>query len=69
MLLGDILIQQGFCSPMDVLAAFDMQMQGDNRSIGEILMSMGKITQEELEKAIQIQKGSSSTSFKVWSVK
>ena len=56
MFLGQILRRAGFCSSDDILAALDMQRSGDTRHIGEILVEMKKINQEQLQQALEIQK-------------
>lgn len=53
--LGEILVKEGYCTKDDVRAALDAQAQGDRRLIGEILLTMKKITTEQLEKALAIQ--------------
>ncbi|HHS49908.1 MAG TPA: hypothetical protein ENN07_02215 [candidate division Zixibacteria bacterium] len=55
-LLGQILRQAGICTPDKILAALNNQSEGDQRRIGEILIEMGSITQEQLEEALKIQR-------------
>ena len=58
MLLGQILISEGFCTEKDILEALDAQKSaGDKRRIGEILLSNGTITDEQLNKVLAIQRG------------
>ena len=56
MLIGKILISEGFCSEKDILSALDAQATGDKRPIGEILISNGKITEAQLQKSLEIQR-------------
>ncbi len=53
--LGEILVREGFCTREDIIAALDAQAEGDKRRLGEILLEMGKITLEQLERALAIQ--------------
>ena len=55
MLLGQILRREGFCSGQDILDALDKQQAGDERRLGEILFSLGKIVQLDLIRALEIQ--------------
>lgn len=55
-LLGQILRRVDFCSAKDILEALNNQGGGDARLIGEILVDMGAITDEQLEHALGIQK-------------
>ncbi|GEM_PF-1949236 len=57
MLLGQILIKEGFCTDKDILAALDKQQHGDSRFIGEILISDNVITENQLKRALEIQFG------------
>jgi len=56
MLLGQVLIRKEFCTESDILAALDMQVAGDKHRIGEILLANGVITNEQLEKALEVQR-------------
>ena len=55
MFLGQILRHSGFCDGVDILNALDAQKKGDTRKLGVILLTLKRITQEELEKALNIQ--------------
>lgn len=55
MLLGQILIREGFCTEQYLLQALDAQRAGDKRRIGEILLTTGKIQNNHLKKALSIQ--------------
>ncbi len=55
MFLGQILRHSGFCSGLDILEALDQQKSGDERKLGSILLALNRISQEELEKALNIQ--------------
>lgn len=57
MLLGQILIKEGFCTEKDVLSALDKQSHGDSRFVGEILIADCVITEKQLKKALEIQFG------------
>ena len=58
--IGEILVKEGYCTKDDIRAALDAQAQGDKRLIGEILLTMKKITIEQLERALAIQWSSST---------
>ncbi len=58
MLLGQILVKEGFCFEKDILLALDKQRAGDKRFLGEILLEDGAITNEQLKESLQIQFGS-----------
>ena len=55
MFLGQILRHSGFCDDVDILNALDAQKRGDTRKLGVILLALKRITQVELEKALNIQ--------------
>lgn len=57
MLLGQILIHQGFCTEKDILEALDAQATGDKRRIGEILLEKGKLTRDQLKTALDTRPG------------
>ncbi|MFP4459361.1 MAG: hypothetical protein ACLFSQ_07225 [Candidatus Zixiibacteriota bacterium] len=56
MFLGQILRYSGFCTGVDILEALDVQMSGDPRHIGAILLEMKKIDSEQLKQALEIQR-------------
>jgi len=56
MLLGLLLTLEGFCCKKDILEALDAQAMGDKRRLGEILVTNGKITSEQLEMVLSIQR-------------
>ncbi len=58
MLLGQILIKEGFCSEKEILVALDRQREGDDRFLGEILIEESIITNDQLRKALEVQFGS-----------
>jgi len=62
MLLGEILIKEGYCTIEDIREALKRQENGDNRRVGEILLDMGAITLEQLENALRMQWSSSGRS-------
>jgi len=62
MLLGEILIKEGYCTIEDIRKALKRQENGDNRRVGEILLDMGAITLEQLENALRLQWNSSGRS-------
>ncbi len=53
--LGEVLVALGMVDPDDVGAALDAQHAGDEHRIGEILAELGRITLEQLSKALAIQ--------------
>src|SRR5256885_15705059 len=54
--LGALLLRTGKISEADLERARDMQTrQGDQRRLGEILVSLGVITQREVERQIRFQ--------------
>ncbi len=55
MLLGGILIARGYCTISDIREALRIQKSVDTRRIGQILISIGKITSEDLDAALNIQ--------------
>ena len=57
MLLGQILIRRGYCKEKDILHALDLQRHGDKRFLGEILLSEGKVTENQLKEALEVQFG------------
>ena len=66
MLLGQILIKEGFCTEKDILAALDKQHAGDERFLGEILIEDGAISEKQLKSALQMQFGAGKKDAK-WS--
>ncbi len=55
MLIGQILILEGFCAKTDISSALNKQLSGDNRFIGQILISQGCLKEPQLEIALAIQ--------------
>ena len=55
MLIGEILMEKGFCEERDVIDALHLQKSGDNRLLGEILIAMGKINDGDLLVALETQ--------------
>ena len=55
MLLGKILVEEGYCEQADVILALDEQQLGDNRKLGEILIQNKAITYLDLVMALSIQ--------------
>lgn len=53
--LGDVLISKGFAEEVDLEEAGAVQLEGDSRRLGEILVDWGRISQEELEEALSAQ--------------
>ncbi len=53
MLFGEYMVSQGFCTAEQVDRAVAMQEAGDKRLIGRILLDMGAVTWEQLDKAIE----------------
>jgi two-component system chemotaxis sensor kinase CheA len=56
--LGKILVEMGTVTPEDVAYAVQKQLEGDGRSIGEILLERGK--SQDLLAAVQVQQASKS---------
>ncbi len=56
MKIGEIVIKEKFCASQDVEKSLEAQRRGDQRPLGEILLSKEKITKDELEKALAAQK-------------
>jgi predicted transcriptional regulator len=54
-LLGAFLVRTGRISEGDVQQARDMQVKGDKRRLGEILVDIDAITERELERQVQSQ--------------
>ena len=63
MLIGQILISEGFCTEIDILNALDKQRAGDKRPIGEILVEMGIISEAELAMVLRLQKEGRDRAF------
>jgi len=55
MFIGEILVREGYCMIEDVVSALKAQEAGDKRLLGTILLAQGVITNEQLDKALQIQ--------------
>ena len=51
--LGGALVRRGRVKPEDVMHALQMQKDGDTRRIGEILVSLGVVTKQQVEEALQ----------------
>ncbi|MBL7052559.1 MAG: hypothetical protein ISS00_02300 [Candidatus Marinimicrobia bacterium] len=56
MKIGEVVIKEKFCAERDVKKALETQQKGDQRPLGEILLSRENITKDQLEKALRIQK-------------
>ena len=54
--LGEALIRLGFVKPEDVEAALARQVT-DRRKLGEILMAAGKVTKDQIDRAMALQMG------------
>jgi type IV pilus assembly protein PilB len=54
--LGEALIRLGFVKPEDVEAALAKQVT-DRRKLGEILMAAGKVTRDQIDRAMALQMG------------
>ncbi len=54
--LGEALIRLGFIKPEDVEAAL-AQQTNDRRKLGEILVASGKVTKEQIDRAMALQMG------------
>jgi len=57
MLVGAILVREEICSYDDIFQALQMQAAGDKRLLGEILIDMGCITDEQLQYVLAVQRG------------
>lgn len=55
MLLGEILVKEGFCEKADVILALEEQENGDPRKLGEILIGRHVINHFHLVMALGIQ--------------
>jgi len=53
--LGDLLVRSGKVAEADFKRARSMQESGDKRQIGEILVSIGAISEQELERQVRFQ--------------
>lgn len=53
--LGSLLVRAGKVADADVQRARDMQQQGDRRRLGELLVTIGAISQKELERHVRFQ--------------
>jgi two-component system, chemotaxis family, sensor kinase CheA len=53
--LGGALARKGKVRPEEILRALQMQEEGDGRKLGEILVSLGLITQGDIEEALTSQ--------------
>ncbi|HRC08661.1 MAG TPA: hypothetical protein PLV41_10655, partial [Miltoncostaeales bacterium] len=54
--LGEALIRLGFVKPEDVEAALARQAT-DRRKLGEILMAAGKVSRDQIDRAMALQMG------------
>ena len=54
--LGGALVQKGSVRPEDVLRALEMQQAGDPRRLGEILVELGLVTQQQIEELVRQSK-------------
>jgi hypothetical protein len=54
-LLGRLLVQSGRIVDADLNRARDMQLAGDERRLGEILVDIGALTQRDLERQVRAQ--------------
>lgn len=52
MLLGQILVREGFCTRRDIKIAHSKQMIGTDKMLGEILLELEIISPEQLTKAL-----------------
>lgn len=52
MLLGQILVREGYCNQADIQTAHSRQLVGDDRMLGEILLELEIISPENLTKAL-----------------
>ena len=55
-LLGQLLREAGYCDAEQVLAALNRQTTGDARRLGEILVDMDVISEEQLEEVLVRQR-------------
>ncbi len=53
--LGGVLLKAGKITEADLHRARAIQLQGDSRRLGEILVSMGSLSRRELERQVQLQ--------------
>jgi tetratricopeptide (TPR) repeat protein len=53
--LGDVLVKNQVISPEQLTAALEVQARTPNRRLGEILLSRGDISREQLEQHIRLQ--------------
>lgn len=53
--LGGVLLKAGKITEADLHRGRAIQMQGDSRRLGEILVSMGSLSRRELERQVQLQ--------------
>jgi tetratricopeptide (TPR) repeat protein len=53
--LGSLLVRAGKIADADVQRARDMQQRGDRRRLGELLVSIGAVSQRELERQVRFQ--------------
>ena len=58
--IGDILVEQGYIQPGDLAHALEQQEAGDHRRLGEILSTMGLVTSDIVERALQLIGASSA---------
>lgn len=54
-LLGRLLVQSGRIAEADLNRARDMQLAGDERRLGQILVAIGALSQRELERQVRSQ--------------
>ncbi|MFP4459766.1 MAG: hypothetical protein ACLFSQ_09285 [Candidatus Zixiibacteriota bacterium] len=55
MLLGEILVKEGYCDQADIILALNDQQAGDDRKLGEILVSSHIISYLDLVIALSMQ--------------
>jgi hypothetical protein len=53
--IGDLLVRSGRLTDADLLRVRDAQQAGDTRRFGEILISLGLVTQREMERQVRLQ--------------
>ena len=54
-LLGQLLVKSGRIGDADLSRARDMQANGDDRKLGEILVGIGALTQRDLDRQVRSQ--------------
>ena len=56
--LGELLVENGTVSELDLISALERQQQGDNRKVGQILISENNVPVRDVANALAIQSGS-----------